>query len=704
MSLSKRILLFFTAAILFLSLPFSVTSSSEPLSLKNTSVLTLDRDGSGYVRGIWGIPTASSIADEFSNTDLTFLSFDGRSLSGSDRLGSDSTVCSGEESLPILIYGDVDRNARIDLADIICILKYIANWDIDICTDAADIAINGKCELTDAVVLLKWLAGWDVSLGDSVFPATSFSLKDFYVVKPEDSDFFEDEAAKLISNALISIYGSGCGKIVTDSTIPTNQILVGSTARHRTDEAKKKLSDFGWSYSVPTSETVVIVGDDSIATYEAAEAFLWDVFGYVDSYNRLSSYYRWNGTGYDVISSSTEVTTGLSHTDIYTPSSAPLCFIGRDCSEYSIVSTAADSPAALLLQRNILRETGNILTVSTVSDSIDLPAIRLGVARADGTSFGGVSSGTFVLAADGDNVVIDVKNASSAVFAVRAFSEWYIEKRYELNADTFRIVGMDSNLLDQTTRLDTAIDNGVTYSHISYTDRHSLPVEAYLTTVENGASRIVMGTENNTSETINTKATVLQAITAAEASGKDIVCGINADFFHIESDYRPNGLCVKDGVILKQNDEARPWIAVMKNGKMDCGTSGEARKKISEMQQGFGASHVLLYRGLVLQDGRGTSFGGIRHPRTALGYDDNGTVYLLVVDGRNSAYSNGASLIDLAVMLKELGAVNAVNLDGGGSSTMIIDDGGSFNIVNSPCDGSLRAVYNSILITKSNAD
>ena len=113
------------------------------------------------------------------------------------------------------------------------------------------------------------------------------------------------------------------------------------------------------------------------------------------------------------------------------------------------------------------------------------------------------------------------------------------------------------------------------------------------------------------------------------ASGNDIFFGINADFFHIESDNSPQGLCVKDGNILKQNNENRPWIAVMKDGTLDCGIAGEARAKISNMQTGFGASHVLLRRGTIYQNGQGTPFGEIRHPRTAMGYDDNGCVYLL---------------------------------------------------------------------------
>ena len=83
-----------------------------------------------------------------------------------------------------------------------------------------------------------------------------------------------------------------------------------------------------------------------------------------------------------------------------------------------------------------------------------------------------------------------------------------------------------------------------------------------------------------------------------------------------------------------------------------------------------------------------------------MGYDDNGCVYLIVVDGRQQEVSNGASLLDLSLMLKELGATYAVNLDGGGSSTMIENAGGELVVKNSPSDGALRSVFNSVLITK----
>lgn len=76
-----------------------------------------------------------------------------------------------------------------------------------------------------------------------------------------------------------------------------------------------------------------------------------------------------------------------------------------------------------------------------------------------------------------------------------------------------------------------------------------------------------------------------------------------------------------------------------------------------------------------------------RAPRTALGLKQDGTLLLLVVDGRSSA-SAGMTLMELAQYFVKLGAVSAVNFDGGGSSEMVING----KIVNIPSDGRERAV------------
>lgn len=82
-----------------------------------------------------------------------------------------------------------------------------------------------------------------------------------------------------------------------------------------------------------------------------------------------------------------------------------------------------------------------------------------------------------------------------------------------------------------------------------------------------------------------------------------------------------------------------------------------------------------------------------RHPRSAVGYTRNGEVVLLAVDGRMES-SKGLTLDELANLMVKLGCVDAMNLDGGGSSTLVL--GGA--VLNRPSDGGLRAVANSLLV------
>ncbi len=79
---------------------------------------------------------------------------------------------------------------------------------------------------------------------------------------------------------------------------------------------------------------------------------------------------------------------------------------------------------------------------------------------------------------------------------------------------------------------------------------------------------------------------------------------------------------------------------------------------------------------------------GTPEPRTAVGYSRNGRyLYLVVVDGRQPLYSEGMTLKDLGELMVSVGAQYAMNLDGGGSSTMVIQgSGGRPRMLNSPID------------------
>lgn len=86
-------------------------------------------------------------------------------------------------------------------------------------------------------------------------------------------------------------------------------------------------------------------------------------------------------------------------------------------------------------------------------------------------------------------------------------------------------------------------------------------------------------------------------------------------------------------------------------------------------------------------------------PRTAVGLSkSNRELILVVVDGRQSGFSEGMSLDELARLMIELGAFQAMNLDGGGSSTLVVSENGNPKVLNSPINNDIpgreRAVGN----------
>ncbi|NCB68641.1 MAG: phosphodiester glycosidase family protein [Bacteroidia bacterium] len=101
----------------------------------------------------------------------------------------------------------------------------------------------------------------------------------------------------------------------------------------------------------------------------------------------------------------------------------------------------------------------------------------------------------------------------------------------------------------------------------------------------------------------------------------------------------------------------------------------------------------MLKNGIVEQD----QIWNERHPRTAVGYSkDSKTMIMCVVDGRG--VSAGVTTKQLAQIMKNAGAHNAFNFDGGGSSTMYLKNAG---VVNVPSDGNERAVANSLYVVSS---
>lgn len=94
-------------------------------------------------------------------------------------------------------------------------------------------------------------------------------------------------------------------------------------------------------------------------------------------------------------------------------------------------------------------------------------------------------------------------------------------------------------------------------------------------------------------------------------------------------------------------------------------------------------------------------FYNYRHPRTLMGYTSDGWIYFIVVDGRFPGQGEGMTIFELQTLCQALGLWEAINLDGGGSSTMWTSDGG---VLNHPYDNKLfdhegeRTVPNALIV------
>ena len=275
----------------------------------------------------------------------------------------------------------------------------------------------------------------------------------------------------------------------------------------------------------------------------------------------------------------------------------------------------------------------------------------------------------------------------------------------------------------QVSSKDIQVTDGLTYHHVTCENKFGAPVEMFLLSAETdkiGFELAVKGDgkpfeEKNTDENGNVVSTSLKyPIATIEEMAKeamdtlDVKAAVNADFFDMFADNHPSGFCVRNGEWIVSNDENRPFFAVLDDGKAvisDFASNPEYRERIKFAVTG---SHIMSKDGQPGDFGFIQPFGDVRHPRTAVGIKGNGDVLILVVDGRIPEYSNGATLVDLALTLKAFGAVDSINLDGGGSSIMLIRPDGEWNFevqnrpadLHRPTEKLIRPCYNGILIYK----
>lgn len=226
-----------------------------------------------------------------------------------------------------------------------------------------------------------------------------------------------------------------------------------------------------------------------------------------------------------------------------------------------------------------------------------------------------------------------------------------------------------------------------------------------------GRAKIVAGygNRNPSQEGWTLKTTTDQAHIYEKESGLNVVGGVNASWFNINTG-EPSGYLVMNGVVHHDNS-SRAFVAAFDDGSVNVFKEGttlaQAEASQSEKQgtpvkvlEAVDALVAMVWDGKVVVSESGNSG---YYPRTCVGVKADGTVVLFQADGTMAPRSVGYTAAEEAQMMVALGCVAAIQLDEGGSSTYISQREGESDLTmrNTPAGGSERVVSGTILVVST---
>lgn len=181
--------------------------------------------------------------------------------------------------------------------------------------------------------------------------------------------------------------------------------------------------------------------------------------------------------------------------------------------------------------------------------------------------------------------------------------------------------------------------------------------------------------------------------TSKMASEQGAIAAINGSYFDMK---RGNSVCflkvdrqVVDTTTLGEFARRVTGAVSIRKGKMKIISWNRQIEKQYKGKKGI----VLASGPLMLKDGRYSDwslcekdFIRTKHPRSAVALTKDGKILFITVDGRFPKHAGGVSIPELAHLIRILGGKDAINLDGGGSTTLWLSGAPDNGIVNYPCD------------------
>lgn len=223
---------------------------------------------------------------------------------------------------------------------------------------------------------------------------------------------------------------------------------------------------------------------------------------------------------------------------------------------------------------------------------------------------------------------------------------------------------------------------GIIHKYVSIPQLYQLPQSISLIEIDPGAGLKV-------GVTVSDK----MRETSRMASEQGAIAAINGSYFDMK---RGNSVCflkvdrqVVDTTTLGEFARRVTGAISIRKGKMKIISWNREIEKQYKGKKGI----VLASGPLMLKDGRycdwslcEKDFIRTKHPRSAVALTKDGKILFITVDGRFPKHAGGVSIPELAHLIRILGGKDAINLDGGGSTTLWLSGAPDNGIVNYPCD------------------
>jgi len=522
------------------------------------------------------------------------------------------------------------------------------------------------------------------------------TLSDSYtIVTGDEMDTINSQAAKTLSETLSAEGITAEVKTDADGKSDEFVILVGQTSRDESKKSYEKLDKIDDFIVDPISEKVIVIcGKTPLATEAAVEYF-------------LTEYVR---AGTNEFEKTLFISGSTVYKKEYPYSSVTL--EGVEIKDFVIaINDDTQVRNAYQLAHYLGSQSGEIPSIVKYGeiDDQNRGVVCLGSnGRDTSTPLPEGLDGFFLNlteGADGVTIAVDWTDEKYIEKAITAFGERFAVSGDEsmgvgkgrftsvtkhgftgLNAVNSAVWRVESTTENQVTEGVTQ----VTYKCKGYRD---LPYLVHVMIADLDYVDLMLGTANNSSSVVDEWIqTPADHAWAAIDAGHNVVAAMNAGY--------PEGISIKDGNLLVKGTIHRPYFAVTKSGEPVILYDDNAAD-VKNLQLAACGTHVIVDNYMPGELAMDEEFSYTTHPRTLIGIRGDGKVVMVVIDGRQPELSNGSPMVRSADIMMQLGCKYALNLDGGGSSCMIVrQNGGPFKTVNKISDPVMRKVRNSILIVE----